>query len=86
MGKRQSWQSTLKIVCMSDTHGLHRGLDVPGGDLLIHAGDISPLSEERSKILDFNSWLGDFPYTFKCLVPGNHDHILSGRASRRSLD
>jgi predicted phosphohydrolase len=85
MGKRQSRQSTLKIVCMSDTHGLHRGLDVPGGDILIHAGDLSPLSGERSKIFDFNSWLGDLPYKFKCLVPGNHDHILSGRAFRRSL-
>lgn len=29
-----------KIICVSDTHGLHRKLDVPDGDILIHAGDI----------------------------------------------
>jgi predicted phosphodiesterase len=28
-----------RIVCISDTHGLHRKVAVPGGDLLIHAGD-----------------------------------------------
>ena len=32
----------LRIVCLSDTHGYHDKLEVPdGGDILIHAGDIS---------------------------------------------
>jgi Icc-related predicted phosphoesterase len=85
MGKRQFRQSTLKIVCMSDTHGLHRELDVPEGDLLIYAGDVCPLSGERSAMVDFNSWLGELSYKFKCLVPGNHDHLPPGRPLRRSL-
>ena len=85
MGKRQFRQSTLKIVCMSDTHGLHRELDVPEGDLLICAGDVCPLSGERSAIVDFSSWLGELSYKFKCLVPGNHDHLLAARPLRPSL-
>jgi predicted phosphodiesterase len=31
----------IKIVCISDTHGLHRNLSIPEGDILIHAGDIT---------------------------------------------
>ena len=31
----------MRVVCLSDTHGLHSGVDVPGGDLLVHAGDLT---------------------------------------------
>ena len=31
----------MKIVCLFDTHELHRDVEVPDGDLLIHAGDIT---------------------------------------------
>ena len=85
MGKKQLRQSSLKIVCMSDTHGLHRELDVPEGDVLIHAGDISPLSGGHLTIVDFNSWLGELPHRFKCVVPGNHDFALERKPSRLSL-
>jgi hypothetical protein len=33
------------IVCISDTHELHRELDVPHGDILIHAGDFTMFSK-----------------------------------------
>jgi len=30
----------MKLVCISDTHSLHRRmLEIPDGDVLIHAGD-----------------------------------------------
>lgn len=29
----------LRVVCVSDTHGRHRNVVVPDGDVLIHAGD-----------------------------------------------
>jgi uncharacterized protein YijF (DUF1287 family) len=28
----------VRVVMISDTHGKHRDLDVPHGDILIHAG------------------------------------------------
>lgn len=35
----------MRVVCISDTHGLHETLqenvDIPEGDLLIHAGDFT---------------------------------------------
>ena len=33
----------MRIVCIADTHELHRELAVPPGDLLIHAGDITAM-------------------------------------------
>ena len=32
-------------MCISDTHGLHRGVAVPRGDILIHCGDITNTGE-----------------------------------------
>lgn len=31
----------IRFVCISDTHTLTNGLDLPKGDVLIHAGDFS---------------------------------------------
>ena len=39
----------IRIVCISDTHKKHRQLDVPDGDILIHAGDFSQWGMDRSK-------------------------------------
>lgn len=34
-------KKSLKIVCISDTHGMHRKMKIPEGDVLVHAGDIT---------------------------------------------
>lgn len=33
------WASAVRVVAMSDTHGFHRSLTVPYGDILVHCGD-----------------------------------------------
>jgi Icc-related predicted phosphoesterase len=63
----------LKIVCLSDTHGLHRKVSVPSGDLLIHAGDFTYLTKSQHQIGDFNDWLGELPHRHKIVIPGNHE-------------
>lgn len=35
----------MKLVCISDTHGLHERVAVPNGDVLIHAGDFTERGE-----------------------------------------
>mmetsp|Transcript_14871 Transcript_14871/g.32353 ORF Transcript_14871/g.32353 Transcript_14871/m.32353 type:complete len:409 (-) Transcript_14871:201-1427(-) len=35
----------LRVVCMSDTHGYHRSISVPGGDILLHGGDFTNYGE-----------------------------------------
>ena len=62
----------VTVVCFSDTHGRHRDVFVPEGDILIHAGDFTHFGKiEDAK--DFNEWLGDQPHTYKIVVNGNHE-------------
>jgi Icc-related predicted phosphoesterase len=65
----------VKIVAISDTHGRHRRLTVPQGDVLVHAGDITP-SGEVDVVHDFASWLAELPHRHKLVIPGNHDHCF----------
>lgn len=76
----------LKIVCLSDTHGLYRGLKVPGGDILVHAGDFTRNGTLR-ELNRFNSFLGLLPHQYKIVVAGNHDFCCEEQpeVSRRIL-
>jgi len=66
----------IRVVCISDTHELHRELFVPDGDLLIHAGDFT-FWNHAPKIQDFNDWLGELPHQYKVAIPGNHDRAFN---------
>ena len=65
----------MKIVAMSDTHGLHAKLTVPDGDVLIHAGDFSRFGKVED-IYGFLDWFGRLPHRHKILVAGNHDRLF----------
>lgn len=65
----------LKIVCMSDTHSLHRRFEVPDGDVFIHAGDITR-EGEIDTLYDFSIWLAGLPHKWKVVIGGNHDFCL----------
>jgi Icc-related predicted phosphoesterase len=75
---------SLTIVLISDTHELHREVEVPPGDILIHAGDFTMNSKSAEKLLDFNEWLGELPHAYCVVIPGNHDSVVED-ASRRAL-
>jgi len=62
----------MKIVAISDTHGLHSMLTVPPGDVLIHAGDMTGRGT-LDEVRDFNEFLGSLPHTHKVVIAGNHD-------------
>ena len=76
---------SLSLVLLSDTHELHREIDVPDGDILIHAGDFTMFSKSMDAIADFNKWLGELPHRHKIIVPGNHEFFLEHDDSERSL-
>lgn len=64
-----------KITVISDTHGKHKQItsDLPGGDILIHAGDISSMGYEH-EIQQFCKWFNDInDYDNKVFIAGNHD-------------
>ena len=62
----------MRIVCLSDTHGFHVGLDVPDGDLLLHAGDATKHGS-LEEVAAFNGFLGTLPHPHKVVIAGNHD-------------
>ena len=49
----------MKITFISDTHTKQRYLNLPGGDLLIHAGDIMNSGYSKSDIHSFCEWFED---------------------------
>lgn len=65
----------MKLVCISDTHGDHRKVDLPDGDVLVHAGDVTAHGTEQD-FLDFLEWFDAFPHPHKLFVAGNHDRFL----------
>src|SRR5690554_271138 len=71
-----SGQGTMKIVCISDTHSLHRRIpEIPDGDILIHAGD-SLGQGTQENLADLNDWLGTLPHRRKIVIAGNHDWVF----------
>lgn len=76
----------MKLVCLADTHGYHRRLTVPAGDVLIFAGDFTSVNSDV-ELFDFNDWLGDLPHSYKLFVAGNHDWCFETHlaASQKAL-
>jgi len=65
----------MKVVCISDTHNRHRELELPTGDVLIHAGDFTDFGRPN-EIEDFVQWFASLKYPHKVLIAGNHDFFM----------
>ena len=65
-------EEQLKIVCISDTHGKHKNVTLPEGDILIHAGDITNCGE-IGQLRSFAKWFAEQPFRHKFVIAGNHD-------------
>jgi len=72
----------MRITLISDTHTKHDELDwdktdLPGGDLLIHAGDIMNSGYNATDITDFCKWFNGLEqYHHKIFIAGNHDRMF----------
>jgi predicted phosphodiesterase len=71
---RKPHHAWMRIVCISDTHLVHRDgeFPIPDGDLLIHAGDATHHGTQE-EIREFNAWFAALPHANKIFVAGNHD-------------
>jgi len=70
----------MRWVCLSDTHGHHDRLEIPDGDVLVHAGDMTRkggLAETEA----FLHWFAGQPHPHKILVAGNHDFAFQDHRS-----
>ena len=64
---------SIRLVALSDTHGNLERIQIPDGDILLHAGDFcfhvgTPQELEK----EFKA-LSKFPHKHKCVIAGNHD-------------
>lgn len=76
-----SWHP-IQVVTISDTHD-KIWPDIPSGDLLIHAGDLT----NKGTVADLQKqidWLKSLPHPHKIVIAGNHDTYLDPR-SRKTL-
>ena len=65
----------MRITHISDTHNKHKQLNgkLPGGDILIHSGDITSIGREH-EVGEFVKWFNGIDnYTNKIFIAGNHD-------------
>ena len=48
----------MRLVCISDTHSMHRQVVVPDGDVLIHAGDCLGVGT-LEELEDLDNWFSE---------------------------
>lgn len=69
----------MKLTLLSDTHSKHKWIPadhLTGGDVLIHAGDMSSMGYKH-EVIQFLKWFDSIPnYTHKVFIAGNHDWIF----------
>lgn len=68
----------LKVVCISDTHNMHDQLELPSGDILVHAGDATGRGRVE-ELEEYNRWLGSIKHKYKhiIIIAGNHDWLFA---------
>lgn len=70
----------MRLTILSDTHTRHGFIpmsDLPGGDILIHAGDIMNSGYNKNDIHDFLYWFSSLKqYDTKIFIAGNHDRMF----------
>jgi predicted phosphodiesterase len=69
----------MKVTLISDTHSKHKQLDgdLPGGEILIHAGDFMNSGYVKTEATEFFDWFDAIDnYDTKILIAGNHDRIM----------
>lgn len=64
-----------RIVCVSDTHRQLEQIEIPDGDILIHAGDLT-MQGRLVEVATELQKLAQLPHAVKIFVAGNHDRLF----------
>ncbi|HYC56287.1 MAG TPA: metallophosphatase domain-containing protein [Candidatus Binatia bacterium] len=72
--------SRLRLVLLSDTHTMHELLEIPDGDVLVHAGDFC-MRGSLDELEESAAFFSALPHRHKVVVAGNHDRILEADRS-----
>lgn len=68
-----------RITLISDTHTKHRQLELPRGDVLVHAGDLMNSGYSFYEIEDFCKWFESQNYDECIFIAGNHDRLFEDK-------
>ena len=62
----------MRLVAIADSHMYHDDVEIPDGDVLVHAGDMTRggRMEELATVADY---LQALPHRHKIVIAGNHD-------------
>lgn len=77
-----------RITFISDTHTKHRYCekDLPGGDILIHAGDFMNSGYHQTEATEFLDWFDKINnYDTKVFIAGNHDRLFENDPEWRKM-
>lgn len=69
----------MRISVISDTHTRHNLVtkDLPGGDLLLHTGDLMNSGYVEKDVIEFCNWYSSIDnYESKVFIAGNHDRMF----------
>jgi hypothetical protein len=78
--------STLRIVCIADTHNDNPTPHIPEGDIFIHAGDIVDRGSTIHQYEAALDWISNLPHRLKIVVGGNNDVDLDAGSHRYKPD
>lgn len=62
----------MKIIAISDTHQRQTNLNLPKGDVLIHAGDMT-MGGSIASLAGVATWFEQQDFKHKIIISGNHD-------------
>ena len=62
----------MRVVAVADTHLYHHELQLPDGDVFVHAGDLCR-SGDLAELREAADWLKSLPHRHKVVIAGNHD-------------
>ena len=71
-----------KITFISDTHAKHTELNLPGGDILLFAGDCMTTGNNENQLIWFLNWFSTQKYETKIFIAGNHDRFIQNNPKR----
>jgi Icc-related predicted phosphoesterase len=75
----------VRLVLISDTHTFHDQVQLPGGDVLVHAGDMGLRGTVREAQACLN-WLNRQPFAHVVAIAGNHDWAFAKPELKSRLD
>jgi predicted phosphohydrolase len=62
----------MRIVAVADTHQFHGELQVPDGDVFVHAGDMCR-GGDLDELTEAARFILALPHRYKVIIAGNHD-------------